>query len=268
MREYTKRKNARTALITGASSGIGEAFAKRLAKDHYHLVLIARNAAALNQLADTLKKEYPINTLVIVKDLTTESAVDEIITELNQQNIVIDMLINNAGYGATGLFAGSNLDRQLGMVELNIDAVLKLTYHLIPTMLARHQGHIVILSSTAAYQPGPRMAVYFATKSFLLSFGEALQYELRDTGIKVTTVCPGATTTNFFQTAGLTETPLSEGKFGMMSSEKVVEQAYKGIKKGKRVVIPGFWFKLFAFISRLTPNRLTFPVTAYIQKKR
>lgn len=265
---HVDKKNAKTALITGASTGIGEAFAKRLAKDHYNLVLIARNEATLNKLAKTLKQDYPVNTLVIAKDLTNESAIEEIITELNQQNIAIDMLINNAGCGAAGLFAEGDLDRQLAMVELNINAVLKLTYHLIPSMIARRKGHIVMLSSTAAFQPGPRMAVYFATKSFILSFGEALQYELKDTGIKVTTVCPGATATNFFQSAGLTRAPLGKGKVGMMRPEKVVEQAYKAIKKGKRVVIPGIWFKIFANISRLSPNKFVLPVTNYIQKNR
>jgi short-subunit dehydrogenase len=229
-----------TALITGASSGIGAVFAQALAKRQTNLVLVARSQDKLNQLAQQLQEQYPIQVEVLVQDLTAPGAVKSVFEAVTQKNITIDLLINNAGFGTYGSFSESSLPKQLEMIQLNIMALVDLTYQFLPQMQQRGSGAIINLSSIAGFQPLPYMSVYAATKAFVLSFSEALWAENQEKGVKVIAVCPGPTKTNFFDIAGFEE--LATGSRENQRSatpESVVRDALKALEGHSSTVVTG-----------------------------
>lgn len=253
--------NRPTALVTGASSGIGLDLARELAKNGHDVVLVARTASRLQGVAAELQKSG-VTAQVIAADLSRPSEAEEIVSELKRRNLDIEVLVNNAGYGLTGPFAENDLQRELGMIQVNIVALTHLTKLLLRPMVARRRGRILNVASTAAFQPGPLMAVYYATKAYVLSFSEALADELRNSGVTVTTLCPGPTRTGFAEIAKMTESRL----FTMMrpmSSEDVARAGYRGMMSGKRLVIPGAKNKLLVQSLRVSPRRT---VTALVRK--
>jgi uncharacterized protein len=246
----------KTALITGASGGIGKAFAEELASQKMNLVLVARSEDRLNQLAAELQERYPIQVDVIVKDLTETTAVQSIFDLTHSKGIQIDVLINNAGFGDYGTFAQSNGDRQVKMVQLNVLALVDLTHKYLPLMQQNLSGTIINIASIAAFQPVPYLSVYAATKAFVLNFSEALWAETRPYGVKVLAVCPGPTETNFFHEAKFPDA-LTGKSPKVITSEEVVKETMKALNSGDISVVTGgllshFIGNLSKFIPRKT----------------
>lgn len=243
----------KVTLITGASSGIGEAFARALAAEKHNLVLVARNEERLHTLCDELMLEHGITAHYVALDLTGFEADRELFRETERHNLEVDWLINNAGFGSMGDFANLELERELEMIGLNIMVLVALTHRFLPQMRARKQGTIVNVSSSASFQPIPFMATYAATKAFVTSFSEAIAEENRPHGIKVMALCPGATETNFFNASAIAE-PFKVK--GVQTPEEVVEAALKGVYAGKSRVISGFSNKVGAALGSLAPDSL------------
>ena len=241
-----------TALITGASSGIGRAFAHLFAKDGHALVLVARRRAVLDELAAELTRTYHVNVQVIACDLTNADAPSQLHAALQQSGSVIDVLVNNAGFGMQGAFAELPLDRQLQMIQLNVTALTTLTHLLLPSMIQRRSGGVLNVGSTAGFQPGPFMAAYYATKAYVVSFSEALSEELSGSGVRVTCLAPGPTATSFASEAGVTDSRLFRG--GTMSADEVARIGYEAWQHGKTLVIAGARNRFSAFIVRLAPR--------------
>jgi uncharacterized protein len=251
-----------TALITGASGGIGYELAKLFAHDHYDLVLVARSAAKLAQFADELQRQFGISAKPIALDLTAAPAPQFLLDQLQRENIAIDILVNNAGYGVLGDFAKVPLEESVGQIQLNITALTHLTRLFLSPMLERHSGRILHVASTAGFQPGPRMAVYYATKAYVISFSEALASELQETGVTVTCLCPGATETGFARRAGNDCTLLFK-RFRPMDAKTVARDGYQALMAGKTLAISGFRNWLIAESVRFSPRKL---VTAISRK--
>lgn len=253
---------SQTALITGASTGIGRELAKLFAKDHYSLVLVARNGARLAEFADELQGQFGISAKSLPLDLSTSSAPQFLFDQLAREQITIDVLVNNAGYGKLGAFAEVPVEESLGQIALNVTSLTHLTRLFLGAMLERNSGKILNVASTAGFQPGPTMAVYYASKAYVISFSEALADELRQTGISVTCLCPGATETGFQIRAGTENTNLFR-RMRPMDAKKVALDGYRGLMKGKPLVISGFTNWLLAESLRMAPRRL---VTAVSRK--
>ncbi|MGZ5475353.1 MAG: SDR family NAD(P)-dependent oxidoreductase [Thermoanaerobaculia bacterium] len=256
-----------TALVTGASSGIGLDLARVLAEHGHDLVLVARGEAKLRALADDLAKRHGITAHVIAADLIKPHAAAEIVDELKRRRIDVDILVNNAGFGLTGPFVETDLQKELDMIQVNVVAVTELTKLLLVPMVARRRGRILNVASTAAFQPGPLMAVYYATKAYVLSFSEAIADELRESGVTVTALCPGPTETGFADVAQMTESRL----FTMMrpmSSERVALVGYDGMIGGRRIVIPGAKNKMLVQSLRVSPRRMITTIVRRFQEKR
>jgi uncharacterized protein len=243
---------AQTALITGASGGIGLDLAREFARHGYNLVLVARSADKLAAAADELRRNS-VQVEVIAQDLSESASAQPLANVLEQRGITIDILVNNAGFGLRGAFANLPADEQVNMIDLNVTSLVALTRTFLPGMIARRRGRILNVASTAAFQPGPFMAVYYATKSFVVSFSEALGEELRHTGVTVTTLCPGPTHTGFADRAGMAKVNLFK-KRAVMSSADVARAGYEGCVTGKRIVIPGGVNRLGAFAVRFMPK--------------
>ena len=255
----------KTALVTGASSGIGYELAHFFAEDGYHVVLVARSGEKLIRLAGELKEKYGIHVTVLVKDLSLPLSPAEIFIELQQKSVHIDVLVNNAGFGNYGFFSETNLNDELEMIQVNVTSLVHLTKLFLGEMLKKGGGKILNVASTAAFQPGPLMAVYYATKSFVLSFSEALSEELRGAAVTVTCLCPGATQTEFQKRAGLSGIRLFRA--GILTAREAAEAGYRGLMKNKRIVIPGFLSGLFAFMVRLGPRPLVTRIVKFVQEK-
>jgi short-subunit dehydrogenase len=241
------------ALITGASRGLGMAFARALAGRHYNLVLVARSQEPLRAFASELRRSTPASVIDIQVDLSTPGAGQILAEQLSSGDIPIDLLVNNAGFGLRGEFRGLSLLRQLEMLRLNNQAVVELTYSLLPGMLERRQKGIINVSSTAGFQPIPFASAYSATKAFLTTFSLALEQELRDTGVIVVTVCPGR--------LRKTENGASErapGKWAgiYQTPEEVVDDALRVLANGGGLTVPGALNKFSVFAQRLIPRRL------------
>src|SRR3954468_6137183 len=213
------KKENKTALITGASGGIGYELAKLFARDKYNLVLVSRGKEKLQQRAEEMRKLGSPVVNVHWFDLAELDTPDKLFSRTEKAHIQVDILVNNAGYGVRGAFAKTNLDDELEMMQLNMVALTHLTKLYLPQMIARGHGRIMQVASTAAFQPGPFMAVYYASKAFVLSFSEALAEETRGTGVTVTCLCPGVTTTEFQQVAGVEDVPLTKGPLSMTARE-------------------------------------------------
>jgi short-subunit dehydrogenase len=243
-----KRGEGQTALVTGASTGIGVDLAECFAKDGYNLILSARTDAALQAVAARLASAYNVTATPIAADLGEIGGGAKLAAKIKAMNLSVDVLVNNAGYGHAGALAGSDAATQLGMIDLNDRALVELTHIYLGEMLAKKRGGILNVASTAAFQPGPLMAVYYASKAFVLSFSEALWEETRGTGVKVSCLCPGPTASNFRARAGTGVTRLA--RTGVMASMPVARMGYDGFQKNKRVVITG---ARNAFTARLVP---------------
>lgn len=256
----------KTALITGASSGIGFELAKIHASKGGNLVLVARSTQKLMELKTSLESEYKTEVIIITKDLSKDTAAQEIYDEVQKLGIEVDYLINNAGVGAFGDFHETDWQKQDFMIRLNILALTHLTHLFLQDMTAKKSGKILNVASTAAFQPGPGMAVYFATKSFVLHFSEAINSELLGTGVTVTALCPGPTTTNFEETANLGESNLFK-ILKPATAKYVAEFGYKAMLRGTPVVVPKFLNNLLIFSNRFAPRSVVVKATKRIQGK-
>jgi len=242
------------ALITGASMGIGEELARIFAADGHDLVLVARSENKLLALGKELEGAHGITAHVVPADLTDPAAPASIFASLERKGIELDYLVNNAGFGAAGAFAELSLQSQLDMLQVNIDALVALTHLALRGMLARKKGRILNIASTAGFQPGPDMAVYYATKAFVIMFSEGIAEEVKAGGVTVTAHCPGATATGFADTAGNAKSILF--KLGAAPADKVARHAYRSMMKGKVLAIDGLLNWLTAFSVRLSPRAL------------
>lgn len=245
-----------TAIVTGASTGLGREFAHLCASSGYDLVLIARSQALLEELAAEIRPATGRTVRVLVKDLSMPEASREVWEELGSDADFTEVLINNAGFGLLGRFAELDEQEQVRMIQLNVVALTDLTRLLLPGMLARRKGKILNIASTAAFQPGPLMAVYYATKAYVVSFSEALHNELKGTGVTVTTLCPGATKTEFDKRAGMGRSKLFS-KTKLMGARKVAEIGMGAMNKGKSLVVAGMLNALMAASTRLAPRQMT-----------
>jgi len=251
-----------TVLITGASGGIGYELAKQFAMNKYNLLLVARSKDKLEKLKDELEKKYMVKVNVIVKDLAKKNAATELFNQIQKENTNIDILVNNAGVGAYGKFYNIDWQRQEEMIQLNITALTELTRLFLPGMIERKKGKILNVASTAGFQPGPLMAVYYASKAFVLSFTEAIANELSGTNITVTALCPGPTESGFQKAASIEHVRLV--RTGIVpTSEKVAAYGYKALMKGKRVAVEGNINKLLVFSLRFAPRNL---ITSIVRK--
>ncbi len=253
-----------TALITGASSGLGMEYAKLFAADKRDVVLVARRRDRLHALANELTGKRGIKAYVIAEDLVDPAAPQRIVEEVKRDGLQIDYLVNNAGFGATGLFAQTDPARELAMVQVNITALVALTRAFLPEMIQRKQGRVLNIGSTAGFQPGPFMAVYYASKAFVNSFTEALWYELRGTGVSATVSCPGATATEFSAVAGNDRTRLF--KLGAMNAAEVAQQGYQAMLEGKPLVIHGLKNRILAGSVRISPRPIVRAISASMNR--
>ncbi len=253
------------ALVTGASGGIGAALARELARHGHDLVLAARGVAAMDALAAELRASGASAT-VIAADLARPGAAASLADEVARRGLTIEILVNNAGLGAAARFDRCDPARIGEILQVNIVALTELTRLLLPGMIARGHGRVMLVASVAGFQPGPRMAAYFASKSYVLSLGEALAYELRGTGISVTVLCPGATATNFFTAAGNDNSIMARHLRRMMPAEEVARLGYRGLAAGRGVVITGAMNRLVALAGRFMPHRITLPVTDWLMR--
>jgi uncharacterized protein len=257
---------SQTALITGASGGIGYELAKLFASDGTNLVLVARSGDKLAQVAKELHDNFECTVKTIALDLSTLPAPKFLFDQLQSEGIAIDILVNNAGFGAFGEFAQMGEQEILGQIELNITALTHLTRLFLPPMIRRGRGKIMNVASTAAFQPGPLMGVYYATKAYVLSFSEALANELNGSGVTVTCLCPGPTNTDFARRAGNDNSRLFK-KIGGMKAETVARDGYRGLMAGKTVVISGMQNWLVAESVRFAPRKVVTAISRWISEK-
>lgn len=253
-------------LITGASSGIGLEFAKVFAREGHNLVLVARSAETLKALKEELTKKYDVEIRVIVKDLEYYSAPTEIYDEVKREEINVNILVNNAGFGTYGKFTDTDLDIELRMIQVNITALTHLTKLFLKDMIENNSGRILNVASVAAFQPGPLMAVYYATKAYVLSFSEALAEELQDTKIKITTLCPGPVATNFSKVADAKHIKTFNGN--IPTGKDVAEYGYKALYNNKRVAIYQLKFKAAVQLTKFMPRKMVTRILKKVQESR
>ncbi|KAA9325380.1 SDR family NAD(P)-dependent oxidoreductase [Adhaeribacter soli] len=259
-------KAGNTVLITGASSGIGEELTRIFARHGANLVMVARHEDKLNSLAAELSARHQIQATVLPADLTDPDAPKVIFRKLAERQISVSILVNNAGFGEYGFFEEINLQKELDMMQVNMVAVVHLSKLFLKQLPQGEEGKILNIASTAAFQPGPLMAVYYASKAFVLSFSEALANELQARRVTVTALCPGPTRTDFERRAKLGGSDLFSGNIA--SAAEVAEAGYAGLMAGKPVVIPGFKNQAQAFSVRLAPRNLVTKIVRYLQEKR
>ena len=253
-----------TTLITGASSGIGEAFARKLAARGHNLLLVARSEDKLITLCNELGRSDRIRAQFVAIDLSTPDAPAQLFEETKKRDLQIHFLINNAGFGSMGDFAKLDLDRELGMIDLNVRALTDLTHHFLQPMRQRKSGRIINVASTAGFQPVPFMATYAATKAFVLSFSEALWEENRPYGIKVMALCPGVTETNFFEASRMDKPPARI----VQTPEQVVDTALRAMKRGKSAVISGWMNLLMTESERVFPRKFVLRTVGAVMRNQ
>jgi uncharacterized protein len=264
--EKNLKYNMATAIITGASNGIGLELAKIHASKGGDLVLVARNKSKLDELKLEFEKKFKVKVYTIGKDLSAQNAAQEVYEETKKQNIKIDYLINNAGFGDFGMFAETDWNKELKMINLNITTLTQFTKLYLQDMVARKSGKIMNVASTAAFQSGPTMAVYYATKAYVLSFSEAIDNEVSDQGVSVTTLCPGATESGFQAAAAMEESALVKGK-KLPTAAEVAEFGYAAMLKGKTVAIHSMMNYIMANSVRFTPRAIVVKLTRKLQDK-
>jgi short-subunit dehydrogenase len=258
--------NRPLALVTGASSGIGADLAREFARHGYDLVLTARRVEPMRALAEELKS-LGANGTVIAADLSKPGAAAALAADLDSKGLVLDVLVNNAGLGAGGPFHESDPARVSEQLYVNVAALTELTRAVLPGMVSRGRGSVLLVASTAAFQPGPSLAVYSASKAFVLSFGEAISFELRETGVTVTTLCPGPTHTGFTAVAKTGNSALFESPMAsVMTPAAVAREGYRALVAGKRVHVVGLMNKLVAASGRFSPHVISLPVANAILK--
>ena len=252
-----------TVLITGASAGIGWELARQFAADKSNLVLVARRRERLEELAAELRKQHGVEALVVPADLGRADAPQAIADQLVRDGLAIDVLVNNAGFGALGPVAELDVGRQLEMIQVNVAALTHLTRLLLPAMIERRRGGVLNIGSTAAFQAGPFMAVYYATKAYVVSFSEALADELASTGVTVTCLCPGPTVTEFAETAKMGDALLF--KLQTMTAQAVAQIGYRAFRRGKLLVVPGWLNYLGTLGVRWIPRSLARGIARRLQ---
>ena len=258
---------SKAALITGASNGIGFEMAKIFAVKDINLVLVARRKDKLDELKRELEAKHKVWVYTIGKDLALPGATKEIFDEVKANSLSIDYLVNNAGFGDFGPFAESDWNKQEQMINLNITTLAHFTRLFLPDMICRGGGKILNVASTASFQPGPMMSVYYATKAFVLSFSEAVNDEVRKNGITITALCPGPTKSGFQGAAAMEGSKLLE-RIDLATSKEVAEYGYKAMMKGRAVAIHGFKNSIMANSVRFAPRALVVKVTRKIQEKK
>ncbi|MGA2668203.1 MAG: SDR family oxidoreductase [Ignavibacteria bacterium] len=258
MKDYT--------LITGASGGIGLELSHLFAKDGYNLVLVARSGDKLDALSKELTDEHKIHVKVISEDLSKPSSAKEIYERVREQSLPVTVLINNAGFGSAGMFADTDIKNEIDMIQVNVLSLIELTKLFLHDMMERKNGKILNVASTAAFAPGPLMSVYYASKAFVLSFSGALSDELKGTGISVTALCPGPTGTGFQERSHVETTRLFA--FNVMDAKTVASIGYRGLMKGKTIVIPGIMNKMLIGSMRISPRKLVVKIIRWLQENR
>lgn len=251
----------RTALITGASGGIGKALAYLFAADGYSLVLAARSQDKLERLKEDLAMRYEVRVMVQAVDLSEVAQQERMLAALREEGVEVEFLVNNAGFGLHGEFIRTDLEQEVNMIHLNVIALTRLTKRILPQMVKRGSGRILNVASLAGFFSGPLMSVYYGTKSYVLHFSEALQNELKGTGVSVTALCPGPTKTGFAERADIRQSRLFES--GVTDVETVARSGYRGMMRGESVVVPGWRNRLAVFGSRFLPRSA---VTALVRK--
>lgn len=248
-------KSPKYALITGASSGMGKLFSTHAASDGYNIIALGMETEekALETLKQNLKEQFGVKTYVLLKDLSKKGAVKEIEAFVKDHNLTVDMLINNAGFGYDAPFIKSDKKRQNMLEAVDVKVVRQLCRAFLPAMVKRHDGKVLNIASAAAFMPGPYMATYFASKAYVYSLSMALHYELEETGVSVTTLCPGPVKTPFWDAADAGDSLYVKMA---LPPEKVARIAYNGLKKNKALVLPGFLSKFFPFAGRIFPRAL------------
>ena len=251
-----------TALITGASAGLGADFARILAGQKYDLILTARNEGKLKTLAGELSATHGVKCHTIAADLAKSGSAASLARQIKERGLKVDVLVNNAGCGLWGPFAQSTPADMAGMIQLNVNTLTELTREFLPDMITRKQGRVLNVASTAAFQPGPWMAVYYATKAYVLSFGEALATELKGTGVTVTTLCPGPTRTEFFERAKMGQSRLKSMIFA--DSLTCAKTGIDSMHLGRVVVVDGVMNWVFSQSARFLPRAATRSITGTI----
>ena len=250
------------ALITGASGGIGEAFGHVLAAEGYDLILVARRDQELHRVKGVIAAKNPVAVHVMALDLSENGAIETLAAEMANRNLVPSVVVNNAGFGLTGFSAELSREEQLSMIDLNVRVLTDLTLRYLPSMIASKFGGIINVASIAGFMPGPMMAVYFATKNYVLSFSDALASELKGTGVTITTLCPGTVKTAFQARAGQNDRSSTKSAFDVAS------QGWAGFKARRRGVIPGVFNQLVAYGLRITPRRISLPFVKQVMRRR
>jgi len=266
MQPSSRSQDRKTALITGASSGIGLELSYVFAQAGYDLVIIARNEQRLDEVANRLATEYHIDVRTLPKDLSEPSSSQEIYDDIKKMPVEITALVNNAGFGIYGYFSETNLQEELRLLQVNMVALTHLTKLFLREMLARGRGEILNVASTAGFQPGPLMSVYYASKAYVISFTEALANELKGTGVTASVLCPAPTITELHQRAEMEDVRLVDKRL-MMSAKRVARIGYRGLRKGKVVIVPGMLNKIAAILVRWGPRPLVRNVVRKIQEK-
>lgn len=255
----------KTALITGASAGLGKEFAELFARDGHDVVLVARNGEALGRIAADLQQAHKVTAVSMPLDLSRAESCDELHRTLKERGIAVDFLVNNAGFGSHGPFLDQELSKEVDMVALNVTALLRLCHLFGREMRARRSGRILNIASSAGFQAGPYMATYYASKAFVVMFSEALAFELKPDGVTVTCHCPGATATEFAQRAGNDKTRLFQ-RSGVAKASEVAAHAYAAMQQGKVLSVHGALNKVGVFFTRLVPRQTASSIAAQMNK--
>lgn len=256
-----------TALVTGASAGIGSELARLFARHRHDVVLVARREERLTRIAEALQEEYGVTAHVIAADLATTGGPRRLYEAVRERGIEIEYLVNNAGFGTFGPFVETDVNETMELVRLNIGALTELTALFLPPMVERHSGRVLNVASAAAFQPGPLMATYYASKAYVLHLSEALNEELEGKGVSVTALCPGPVRTEFQEVAGMETSGLVLNK-RLIDVERVAEEGYEAMMRGKSMVVPGLATKLLSFGVRFAPRRFVAKFVRRLQADR
>jgi uncharacterized protein len=260
----SRRPEGKWAIVTGASSGIGRALAYEFAAGGFNLLLTARNAAALTEIADECARQHGVETDVVVADLSISESVESLVAGLDRPSRRFEVLVNNAGFGIHGDFGSTDIDECVRLLNLQLTAALRLTRAVLPAMIQRRSGRILNVASVYSWSPVPFQSVYAACKAFLWSFSSSIQEELAGTGVTVTVFCPGVTQTEFRSRAGIEEKRRDSG----MTAQEAAHIAYGETLKGKHLVIPGFLNRLFVFFAKRLPSSAVPPIVRFINRRR